>query len=550
MRKKLKKITALVAVTAMVTATAAGCGTTDKEKEESVVTKNTEVQTETAVAQEEFSYPMDGQTVTIWSKNPSYYYDNYSDSYYNKNVEEATGLKVEFTHPGDNDEAFNLMIADGDYKDIISYMWTSYPGGGISGAYEDGIAIELNDVIDQYMPNFKAFLEAHPEVDKGIKTDDGKYYAIPACADDSRMGCTSGLYIRQDILDELNLEIPETIDGWHELLVTLKDTLGIAPVTINTSGGLQNSAWLNAFAPSTNSTLYSVNAETGDVEFTGATDGFREFLKVMAQWYAEGLIDPDFATNDSAALKAKILSGDAVISWGYAGSGLQTIALEGMQNNPDFALVAIPGCASEEGADIIYGTADKTYGAGWYGYSIITTACEDVEAAARYLDWMFTEEGIMISNFGIEGETYTMVDGTPTYTDEILNNPEGLSVSQALQKYVRSMSMFPGVQSYDYLMGYYQLDNVKAALSTWGKYGTTEYEVSSLSYTTEENEELSNIATALKTEYDESRIKFILGTLDINDDATWDAYVERLEALELDKAVEINQTAYDRYLAR
>ena len=41
----------------------------------------------------------------------------------------------------------------------------------------------------------------------------------------------------------------------------------------------------------------------------------------------------------------------------------------------------------------------------------------------------------MYYNFGVEGESYELKDGYPTFTDLILNNPDGLSATQALSKY-------------------------------------------------------------------------------------------------------------------
>ena len=54
----------------------------------------------------------------------------------------------------------------------------------------------------------------------------------------------------------------------------------------------------------------------------------------------------------------------------------------------------------------------------------ITTNCNNVALAARYLDYGYTEEGHILYNFGIEGESFNWVekDGTqyPQFTDIIL----------------------------------------------------------------------------------------------------------------------------------
>lgn len=487
------------------------------------------------------------KTLRIWETNPSEVYSNFGDSYYIHNVERILGIDIEFTHPGKNAEAFNLMVADSDYGDIITNNWAAYPGG-IKGAYNDGIAIELNDVIESYMPNLKKWMEEHPEIDRKIKSDDGKYYAIPAVVSDSSMAHVFGFYVRQDIMEALSISMPSTIEEWHDALVKMKKELGIAPITATSNQLLNNGAFLNAYVPSMWNNRYSVDKDSGQVVYTAATKEYQEFLITMAQWYKEGLIDKDIATNNDTAVRAKLLAGEAVIGFGYAGSGLQITILEGQKKDPDFMLEAIPGCARNEGEEILYCSGDPVFGAGSNGYAVITTACEDVETAARYLDWCFSEEGIMVSNFGIEGDTYEMIDGVPTYTEKITKNPEGKNIFEMLQTYVRCSSMFPGVQTMEYMQQYYQLDNVKKAIEIWGAYGTTDYEVSGVNYTTNEVEMLSLYETNIEEEMVESRIRFLIGMQDPQKD--WDSYIERLNSLGLQETVQVNQAAYDRMMNR
>ena len=79
------------------------------------------------------------------------------------------------------------------------------------------------------------------------------------------------------------------------------------------------------------------------------------------------------------------------------------------------------------------------------GMVCITSACENIEAAMRYLDQFYSEEGIIAKNFGVEGLTYEMVDGEPVYTDLIMNNPDGLNISDALNRYTQASTPHVGV---------------------------------------------------------------------------------------------------------
>ncbi|MFQ7004508.1 MAG: hypothetical protein ACLRRT_13080 [Ruthenibacterium lactatiformans] len=54
------------------------------------------------------------------------------------------------------------------------------------------------------------------------------------------------------------------------------------------------------------------------------------------------------------------------------------------------------------------------------------------EATMRWLDYFYSEEGTVLCRLGIEGEGYEVVDGKYQLLDNIKNNPDGLTLDQAL----------------------------------------------------------------------------------------------------------------------
>lgn len=551
-----KKLIALLAVSAMMTATVSGCGAEEERKNSEVSESSSVAEESSSVAdsssemvEEEFSYPMEGRTLTITcylSGTVKATAESKTDTTFTALLEEKTGIELEYTHDnGNTDEWFSMMFADGEYTDIIEYNFTSQYAGGLTAAYEDGVAICLNDVIDQYMPNFKSWLEENPSLAARIQDENGNYYGVPSLTEEGATA-VSGIIIRQDWLDELGLSIPDTIDEWHETLVAIKDAYGITPIVTQANPFLKHGAILNAYAPQCISNRYSVNAKTGAVEFTQATDGYKEFITTIAQWYEEGLIDKDFITYDSATVKAKILNNEGAVLWGYGGSTIQTYLKEAAEVNPELNLSACPIAAKEEGAEILYNSAGDVLGA---YYAVITPQCEDVEAAARYLDYFFSEEGHLVRNFGEEGVSYTMENGVPTYTDLIQNNPEGLTVTEALGKYTGSNTNYVGTAAVDYLVGYYaSTPQAAEAIGIWSEKGSREYTLPSLGLTSDENEAFSAVASELNTYADETIIKFVLGTEDI--ETGWDAYVENCKKFGMEDAVAIQQAAYDRIIGK
>ena len=67
-----------------------------------------------------------------------------------------------------------------------------------------------------------------------------------------------------------------------------------------------------------------------------------------------------------------------------------------------------------------------------FGLTMDYLSVTGTQLAAKVLDYGYSEKGRMLYNFGIEGESYEMVDAYPKYTEKIINNPDGLSMTEAL----------------------------------------------------------------------------------------------------------------------
>lgn len=116
-----------------------------------------------------------------------------------------------------------------------------------------------------------------------------------------------------------------------------------------------------------------------------------------------------------------------------------------------------------------------------------------------------------------------MIDGYPTYTDFIMNNPDGLPISQAMGTYIRGNYNGPFVQDLHYLEQYYTLDEQKATSDIWGGTNAAKHILPPITPTSEESKEFAALMNEINTYRDEMTLKFILGTADI---AEFDAYVK------------------------
>jgi len=554
-----KRIVAILTGLSMTVTLLAGCG--GAKKQESVQnapkaesSSQTEASSASQTAEENnntdgFTYPLtDGSKLTYWTElnqNVSANYVNLGDTPFAQAWMEQTGVEIDFQHPPVNQgkEQFSLLLADGNLPDLMEYAWMSYPGGP-EKAIKDGNIIALNDVFEQYCPNLMKYLEENPDIERMIKTDEGHYYVFPFIRGDDALCNTIGLMLREDWLKELNLEVPTTIDEWHTVLTAFKEKKGAtAPFTWEyTMGALTQ---VNPFAYAYGTTQEFYKGTDGKIYFGAVEEGYKEYLTTFNQWYKEGLLDQDLATLALDQVSAKMTNGSAGASMGWAGSRMGTWINAAQATDSDYMLVAAPYPTLVKGDKPEMGQIDNRYPN--QGCVAITTSCQDVETAARLLDYAYSEEGHMLFNFGIEGESFTMIDGYPTYTDTILNNPDGWSVAQSLSAYIRGNYNGPFVQDIRYLEQYYTIDNQKETNAVWGATNAASYKIPPITPTAEESKEFSTIMNEINTYRDEMTLKFIFGTENLDD---FEDYVKTIENMGLKRALEIQNAALERYQER
>ncbi len=548
MRKITRKFTAM-SMAVMMAVSFAGCGNRGQEQgsgSDSGETANGDTITSlTDNPAEETSYPLNSdETLVFWgalNANVSANFSNLGDTEIGKQWQEQTGVTIEFEHPpvGQETEQFNLLIADGNYPDLWQQSWNNpniYPGGP-EKAIEDGVILDLTEIIDKYCPNLKAYLKANPEVDKQVKTDSGKYYIFPCIKENDEMCSVCGPMIRADWLEELGLEVPETIDEWHDVLLAFKEKKGAtAPLTWYwpDKGRTFTYAWgtpQNTFV-----------IDDGKCVYGPAKPEYKDFLTTMNEWYEEGLLDPDLFAGGDDLTNTKITNGrsGATVSW--AGGGMQTATTLAQEEDPDFRLVATKWPVLEKGATAEYANLSNRL---TDGSVAIGGTCKDPILAAKVLDYGYSEAGNKMFNYGVEGVSYTEDSGEPVYTDEILNNPDGWPISQAMGKYIMACYNGPFVQDWGYQTQYFQLPEAREAMSIWGETNAREHTIPVLLPTEEESSEYASIINDINTYVDEMSAKFIMGTEDI--ESGFDTYIDTLNQMGLERVTEIQNAALERY---
>lgn len=461
--------------------------------------------------------------------------------------QKRTGVPLKFITPpsGQERDALNVLLASGDLPDMIEYDWFSFPGGP-EKAIADGYILKLNDVIDKYAPNLKKYLQEHPEIDKMVKTDNGSYYTFPFLRGDPLLQTYQGPIVRKDWLDELGLPIPETLDDWYIMLKAFKEKKGAtAPLSIQ--GGtskpldlIRQGAFTGVFG-----VRWGWYQEEDKVKFGPMEPGFKQFLATFRQWYEEGLLDKNFAAVDGKALDANMTSGATGATVANAGGGIGKWTPILKEKDPKAVLAPAPYPVAKKGDKPKFGQKDFPYTT--YDNVAISATSKNVELAARLLDWGYSEEGHMYFNFGQEGVSYTMENGNPKYTDLLMKNPDKLPPSQAMSLYIRGNSGGPFVQDKRYIEQYLALPEQQEAIKIWSQTDIDKYGLPLVTPTAEEASELAKIMNDVNTLVDEMALKIILGNEPLD---AYDGYMEKLKTLDIDRAIEIQQAALERYNKR
>ncbi len=301
----------------------------------------------------------------------------------------------------------------------------------------------------------------------------------------------------------------------------------------------------NPFTYAYNTSKVFYLGSDGTIHFGAVEDSFKQFLATFASWYKEGLIDQDLATLGNDQVSAKMTNGQAGASMGWAGSRMGVWMTAAQATDPNYMLVPAPYPTLNKGDKPEFGQIENPFPD--QGGVAITTSCKDIETVARLLDYAYSDAGHMLFNFGVEGESYTMVDGYPTYTEKIMKNPDGWPVAQSLSAYIRGNYNGPFVQDKRYLEQYYTFDSQKQTPVVWGATNAKAHKIPPITPTSEESQEYSTIMNQINTYRDEMILKFIFGEESLDN---FDDYVKNIEGMGLDRALEIQNAALARYNAR
>ena len=408
-----------------------------------------------------------------------------------------------------------------------------------------GMLLNIDEYKD-YAPDYFALVDAEDRVGETNKLRiDGsmygfqtlEYYRVPIAP----INC-----LRVDLLEEANLDMPTTWDEFYDALLAIKE---LHPDMTGFSTRVGTRAMIGRYAYQLGSGGFSVVDTTNGVYYEPEEDAyiygptsenFKAVIEFFAQAYQDGILDPDYATMTQETYWEKLSSGRTMSicdNNSFIGRVFNP-ALEQVDEDAYFDIV--PPLENDLGQ-----TRQYRYNKDWTDQIIVSSQVDDPVKVVQFINWFYTEEGRMVTNFGVEGQDYDMVDGNPIIKEEIVE--ENANASDVYSSIQGQLGLgLQGLATYVDEYTYKQVSDPVFIeqgdeIAQWTEEGTVEYAPLYPSLSEEDNDRATTLQSNLNNVFDQEIDKFITGQRSLDE---WDDFVATLEAQGASELAEIYNNAY------
>ncbi len=516
-------MTGLVAVTLL-----ASCGA--KKKESASTTKLPDPTYKVDKSKPAWQSDKSKDNTLTWYINAEWWNKKYGTDLITKQVKKDLNLDIKFV-VGD-DTKLNTYFASGDIPDIVTVLDPTTEVARTANKW----ALPLQELANKYDPYF--YEVAREDTLNWYKLSDGKTYGYPNYSNteadfkSGKVPARDAFVIRQDVLDAIGPQDFKTPQGFINAMKAIKDKFpDLVPFGFNDfSGGTSSLGdvvqdMLGVPMTNKDNTYYDRNLD----------EDYITWLKAFRQVHADGNISDDSFSDNNDAFKEKMTSGKYATMMVAAnvnqGNSLQTW----LSANPNKGYIAIDGIQSTKGKTPTLSQAGLS---GWM-INYISQKTKNPAKAIQVFEYLLSDYGQILTNFGIEGDTFNYIDGTKeavSWTDAAAKIQ-----SDDLTKWQKDYRIGEFIQfGHDRFKSYNKASYVKAVWQqqAWGqKYLTPQFKMENISPEpgTQEARALSAITTKWQTT--------LVSLIRAKDTAEFDKTLATFEQFQKDNKIkEINVT--------
>jgi len=339
-----------------------------------------------------------------------------------KVIEEKTGVRIEWEYTkGSEAEKVNQIFTTQDLPDIYTGpAWGGELDSIIKAAKEDQL-VDLTDKLDQYPNLAKLVAKEHvpPALyEKAIDAYDGKKYLLlqnqPA-TDQDGTDWLYGFYVREDIAKQVGVD-PQSVktkDDLYQLMKKIKDAdLKANGLPVIPFGGFHN-GWAVGIGNTMFYPTEYLDSGNGQLEYVFMNKAYDEYTLYYRKLISEGLLDSEAFTQTDPIAQEKIKQGRvAILSAHYP--AILDASKDYAKSHPGSNYVPV-GPLERAGAE-----ANRPADLNIQGnnVTVIPKKSKNVDAALRVLEFLASDEGFLLTRYGVEGTHWEMKDGKPTAKQE------------------------------------------------------------------------------------------------------------------------------------
>ncbi|MDD5293466.1 MAG: extracellular solute-binding protein, partial [Candidatus Izemoplasmatales bacterium] len=388
------------------------------------------------------------QMAVIWNGLSSIYPSSKTNNPVAEVVRQNTGVNMNFTfYDGYENDNLTRIFAIG--KNMPDVIMAPYWGGGdansatIRQAVADGLLIPVDEYLDDIAINLQdswtvGVSENFQQLEWTAEEFGGLKYVIPmqtpaSEADITNWGYT--VFARKDIIEDLGVDPDKinTSDDLYELAKRIKagnykDINGNNIIVASTfANGWSYECYINSFR-SRNRFTNVIQNDDGSLDWISSSELLEEEIRFMHKMISEGLFDKTAFSHNQSTVIQKHITGSVAMTATIYGSLKQMLKNTLYVDHPEMEYIPLGPIYDADGvAAMPDGYREES---GEYGFPVlmITKDCKNPEAVMRYLNYINSEEGKLLSYLGIEGEDWEYNDDqeivrTSLWRDSILANP-------------------------------------------------------------------------------------------------------------------------------
>lgn len=499
------------------------------------------------------------ESIHVLCSRSTYAPEDLNELYILQQAEAITNVHVNFESYTDTTytEKLNIILASGTYPDVISNGMNALRQAQYG--MQQHILIDQNELIDTYMVELQRLFDEKPALRAYSTSADGCMYALPELNEGGWMQNGNNMIINQSWMDELDLEMPTTLDEFKEVLKAFKenDCNGNGDATdevplytlLNLVGynsantGLQH--FFGSFGVDMNTNYWDAD-EKGNVFFTGTTEEYKNAVKWLRDLAKEGLLSTLGFSSDWDTFRAAFNQEPYV----YGTFGIWEIGDGFTSPNGPIEYEFLKPLKGLNGEDPVFGVNK------YPGYNpskwAITVDCKKPYLLARYGDYYYQKDVSLTCIEGaIDGPNPRLVPCTICNNGRALmvntDIPEGQTILQFRDQ--NFAAWFPwGVtrEYYDERLHLHFTDRKVNYIDHDLKPYADQYTVpGTLMFTVEEAELVNQIQSDIRDYCNRKGVEWVMGDADI--DAEWDSYCNELKAMRVDEYIAAAQAAYTRF---